>query len=112
MGFLDLVKSRNKELEFMLDFDLIEDTSKKIHMKQLSIQPCINMIGRTISQSEFYASHSSTPVPLEKSKFHNDQSFLKKNLKSAGEESILINLFSKWILFIKRKKWVCEIFFD
>ncbi|KON68619.1 hypothetical protein AKG34_07190 [Peribacillus butanolivorans] len=29
MGFLDFVKSRNKELEFMLDFDLIEDTSKK-----------------------------------------------------------------------------------
>ncbi|WP_438286916.1 phage portal protein [Peribacillus butanolivorans] len=54
MGLLDLVKSRNKELEFMLDFDLIEDTSKKIHMKQLAIQTCINVIGRTISQSEFY----------------------------------------------------------
>ncbi|WP_455430779.1 phage portal protein [Peribacillus butanolivorans] len=38
----------------MLDFDLIEETSKKIHMKQLAIQTCINMIGRTISQSEFY----------------------------------------------------------
>ncbi|WP_336866385.1 phage portal protein [Peribacillus frigoritolerans] len=54
MGFLDLIKSRNKELEFMFDFDLIEETSKKIHMKQLAIQTCINMIGRTISQSEFY----------------------------------------------------------
>ncbi|MED3687298.1 phage portal protein [Peribacillus butanolivorans] len=54
MGLLDLVKSRNKELKFMLDFDLIEDTSKKIHMKQLAIQTCINVIGRTISQSEFY----------------------------------------------------------
>ncbi|WP_338566946.1 phage portal protein [Peribacillus frigoritolerans] len=49
-----MVKSRNKELEFMLDFDLIQDTSNKIHMKQLAIQTCINMIGRTISQSEFY----------------------------------------------------------
>lgn len=38
----------------MYDFDLIQDTSKKIHMKQLAIQTCINMIGRTISQSEFY----------------------------------------------------------
>ncbi|WP_249596553.1 phage portal protein [Peribacillus frigoritolerans] len=38
----------------MFDFDLIEDTSKKIHMKQLAIQTCINMISRTISQSEFY----------------------------------------------------------
>ncbi|MGE6380001.1 phage portal protein [Peribacillus muralis] len=54
MGILDLVRSRNKELEFMFDFDLIQDTSKKIHMKQLAIQTCINMIGRTISQSEFY----------------------------------------------------------
>ncbi|GAB6254543.1 MULTISPECIES: phage portal protein [Peribacillus] len=54
MGFLDLIKSRNKELEFMIDFDLIEETSKKIYMKQLAIQTCINMIGRTISQSEFY----------------------------------------------------------
>ncbi|MFE4242632.1 hypothetical protein [Peribacillus butanolivorans] len=87
MGFLDLVKSRNKELEFMLDFDLIEDTSKKIHMKQLSIQPCINMIGRTISQSEFYVSHSSTPVPMEKPKFHNDQSFLTKTILNLLEKN-------------------------
>ncbi|MFE4349807.1 hypothetical protein ACFVSS_04245 [Peribacillus butanolivorans] len=87
MGFLDLVKSRNKELEFMLDFDLIEDTSKKIHMKQLSIQPCINMIGRTISQSKFYVSHSSTPVPLEKPKFHNDQSFLTKTILNLLEKN-------------------------
>ncbi|WP_260399796.1 phage portal protein [Peribacillus simplex] len=54
MGFIDFVKNRNKELDFMFDFDLIQDTSKKIHMKQLAIQTCINMIGRTISQSEFY----------------------------------------------------------
>ncbi|WP_339201696.1 phage portal protein [Peribacillus sp. FSL P2-0133] len=54
MGFLDLIKSRNKELEFMFDFELIEDNSKKIYMKQLAIQTCTNMIGRTISQSEFY----------------------------------------------------------
>ncbi|MFF5398224.1 phage portal protein [Peribacillus butanolivorans] len=54
MGILDLVKSRNKELEFMFDFDLIQYTSKKIHMKQLAIQTCINMIGRTICQSQFY----------------------------------------------------------
>lgn len=53
MGFLDLIKSRNKELEFMLDFDLIENTSEKIHMKKLAIQACVDMIGRTISQSDF-----------------------------------------------------------
>lgn len=54
MGFLDFVRSRNKELELMFDFELIEDTSNKIHMKKLAIQTCVNLIGRTISQSEFY----------------------------------------------------------
>ncbi|KMY52275.1 phage portal protein [Peribacillus loiseleuriae] len=37
----------------MLDFDLIEGTSEKIHMKKLAIQICVDMIARTISQSDF-----------------------------------------------------------
>lgn len=37
----------------MYDFDLLEDTASRVKMKQLAIQTCINMIGRTISQSEF-----------------------------------------------------------
>lgn len=37
----------------MFDLDLIEDTSKKIHMKKLAIQTCINLIAKTISMSEF-----------------------------------------------------------
>ena len=36
--------------------------------------------------------------------------FYKTKLKSAGYESILINLFSKWILFIYPKIRVCEVF--
>lgn len=35
---------------------------------------------------------------------------LYEKLKSVGKEFILINLFSKRILFICRKIWVCEIF--
>lgn len=53
MGFIDFVKGRNKELEHMMDFDLIEDTSNEIHMKNLAIQICVDMIARTISQSDF-----------------------------------------------------------
>jgi HK97 family phage portal protein len=53
LGFLDFVKNRNKELEFMLDFDLIEGMSEKIHMKKMAIQICVDMIARTISQSDF-----------------------------------------------------------
>jgi HK97 family phage portal protein len=49
----------------MLDFDLIEDTSSKIHMKKLAIQTCINMIGRTISQSEFYVKKDKKVVKDE-----------------------------------------------
>jgi HK97 family phage portal protein len=53
LGFLDTILKRNSELETLFDFDIIEDTSKKIHMKKLAIQICVDMIARTISQSEF-----------------------------------------------------------
>lgn len=51
--WLKNVLKRNSELESMFDFDLIEDTSKKIHMKKLAIQICVDFIARTISQTEF-----------------------------------------------------------
>ena len=44
---------RDTELGFMYDFDLIEDTSNRVYMKRLAIQTCVNMIAKTISQSEF-----------------------------------------------------------
>ncbi|MFS0822166.1 phage portal protein [Bacillus sp. 1P02SD] len=53
MGFLNAVFKRNSELQSLFDFELIEDTSKKIFMKKLAIQICVDMIARTISQSEF-----------------------------------------------------------
>ncbi|MGY3717182.1 phage portal protein [Sutcliffiella cohnii] len=65
MGFLNFGWSRNKELELMLDLDLIGDTSKKIHMKKLAIQICENLIGRTISQSEFYVKKNKRIVKDE-----------------------------------------------
>lgn len=52
-GFPNSIKSRNKESEFMFDFKLNKETSKKIQFKQLANQTCINWIGCTISQSEF-----------------------------------------------------------
>lgn len=53
MGLIDYITGRNKELAFMFDFELIQDTTNRIHMKKLAIETCINMIARTISQSEF-----------------------------------------------------------
>lgn len=40
-------------MEFMYDADLLEKTSNRVQMKQLAIQTCVDMIARTISQSEF-----------------------------------------------------------
>ncbi|MGE1104044.1 hypothetical protein [Peribacillus simplex] len=62
---MNLLKSRNKEPGFMFDFELIEDTSKNIHMKQMAIQTCINRIVRTISQSEFYVKKDKKIVKNE-----------------------------------------------
>jgi HK97 family phage portal protein len=52
LGWLDVFK-KNSELTQMYDLDLLESTSERIHMKQLAVQICVNMIARTISQSEF-----------------------------------------------------------
>ncbi|TBL12856.1 phage portal protein [Bacillus paranthracis] len=53
IGWLDSVFKRNKELEFMLDLDVITDTANRLHMKRLAIDTCVSFLGRTISQSEF-----------------------------------------------------------
>ncbi|MED3090133.1 phage portal protein [Bacillus toyonensis] len=53
IGWLSSVFKRNKELEFMLDLDLITDTANRLHMKRLAIDTCVSFLGRTISQSEF-----------------------------------------------------------
>lgn len=53
IGWLGSVFKRNKELEFMLDLDMITDTANRLHMKRLAIDTCVSFLGRTISQSEF-----------------------------------------------------------
>ncbi|OCA84568.1 phage portal protein [Bacillus sp. FJAT-27225] len=37
----------------MFDVELLQDTSKRLHMKKLAIDICASFLGRTISQSEF-----------------------------------------------------------
>ncbi|MFP3415185.1 phage portal protein [Bacillus sp. SIMBA_074] len=53
IGWLGSVFKRNKELEFMVDLDLIADTANRVHMKRLALDTCVSFLGRTISQSEF-----------------------------------------------------------
>ncbi|PGZ08887.1 phage portal protein [Bacillus cereus] len=57
IGWLGSVFKRNKELEFMVDLDLIADTANRVHMKRLAIDTCVSFLGRTISQSEFRVRH-------------------------------------------------------
>lgn len=53
IGWLGSVFKRNKELEFMVDLNLIADTANRVHMKRLALDTCVSFLGRTISQSEF-----------------------------------------------------------
>lgn len=53
IGLFDNVLNRNKELSYLFDLDLIEETSDRTHMKRLAVDTCISFLGRTIGQSEF-----------------------------------------------------------
>lgn len=51
MGFFDFFRTQR------IDFDAIdlgiEDVTEKIHMKRLAVQTCVNMIAKSVSQTEF-----------------------------------------------------------
>lgn len=53
LGLLDKVFKKNKDVEFMLDLDLIADKSSRVYMKKLAIDICADFLGRTISRSMF-----------------------------------------------------------
>ena len=53
MGLLDVILKRNSEIGFILDAELLQETSTRIHMKKLAVGTCAYFLGRTISQSEF-----------------------------------------------------------
>ena len=52
MGVFDIFK-KNSELEFLMDFDFIDNTAKKFHVKKIALETCIGLIARTIAQSDF-----------------------------------------------------------
>lgn len=53
MGWLGNILKRNSELEWMFDFDLFQDKSKRVHMKRMALEMVISFMARTLSQSEF-----------------------------------------------------------
>ncbi|AOH53344.1 phage portal protein [Peribacillus muralis] len=53
MGFLADIFNRNSEIGSSFDFEWITEASKRVYLKSIALETCINFIGRTISQSDF-----------------------------------------------------------
>lgn len=68
MGLLDAVMRKNKEvaeLAWMMDLELFEKTSTRVHMKRLAIDTCVAFLARTISQAEWRVRHGDNFVQDE-----------------------------------------------
>ncbi|MGE7336776.1 phage portal protein, partial [Staphylococcus pasteuri] len=53
MGLFDTVFKRHSELSWMYDLEFLQDKSKKAYLKQIALNTVIEMVARTIFQSEF-----------------------------------------------------------
>jgi HK97 family phage portal protein len=78
MGVFDIFK-KNSELEFLFDFDFIEDTTKKFHVKKIALETCVGLIARTIAQSEFRVKNGTNLI--------KDELFYRLNVRPSQNES-------------------------
>jgi HK97 family phage portal protein len=78
VGVFDIFK-KNSEVEFLFDFDYIEDTAKKFHVKKIALETCIGLIARTIAQSEFKVKNGSQVV--------KDELYYRLNVRPSKNES-------------------------
>ncbi|MBK5446059.1 phage portal protein [Peribacillus sp. TH24] len=53
IGLFDSIFHKNKELASSYDYEFTIDASKKVYLKEIALETCINFIARTISQTEF-----------------------------------------------------------
>ena len=65
MGLISSVFRKNKEIAFMFDLELLQDTANRVHMKKLAIDTCAPFLARTISQSEFRVKESDKFIKNE-----------------------------------------------
>ncbi len=79
MGLLDIFSRNYDEMDYMYDFDLLEDTSDRIYYKKLAIATCVNLIARTISQSEFRIKKDG--------KVQHDEFYYRMNVKPNRNQS-------------------------
>ena len=52
LSFADIFK-RNKELEWMWDLELVNETSQRVYLKKMAIDSVLNFVGRTMSTVQF-----------------------------------------------------------
>lgn len=53
MGVFDIFRTRGIDWDQVIEMDLFEDVRSDVALKRHAIETCINMIGKTVSQSEF-----------------------------------------------------------
>lgn len=52
LSFADIFK-RNKELEWMWDLELVNETSQRVYLKKMAVDSVLNFVGRTMSTVQF-----------------------------------------------------------
>lgn len=58
MGLFDKLFRKNKEISWMYDLELLQDTSSKAYIKRMALNVVVEYVARTIAQSEFRVKES------------------------------------------------------
>ncbi|MFJ7993598.1 phage portal protein [Peribacillus frigoritolerans] len=53
IGLFDSIFSKNKALASSYDYEFAIEATKRVYLKEIALETCINFIARTISQTEF-----------------------------------------------------------
>lgn len=58
MGLFDKIFQKNKEISWMYDLELLQETSSKAYIKRMALNVVVEYVARTIAQSEFRVKES------------------------------------------------------
>lgn len=45
--------TKRKDIEFIYDLDLLQETSERVYLKRMAVDTVLNFVGRSVSQSDF-----------------------------------------------------------
>lgn len=85
MGFF----GKKKEIDILLDLDLIENSYENVHMKNMALHTNIDLIARTISQLEF--------LVVKDGEYIKDRLYYKLNVKPNKNQ----NAYEFWKQFVE-----------